>query len=254
MQLFGRIAISIAIVSTTLPALAAGSISATGYGSAVAPPDTVFLKFSLVSEDVATENVLKANGELVTNVTEALKANGIEPRDIQTGSFSLGDAKEPYNCGDLNYQTNEIIPCTFEGFRITTAITLRIRKLEAFGEVVAAAIAAGAEGMDGLTLTVADSDALEDKAYAAALLDARRRAELTATTLGVSLGDLVTAHESSPSYGSGRSGPATLSDGIEYNYKSEGEADLAVLPYGAVISGGELTFNSMADVSYEVAQ
>lgn len=254
MQLYSRIAISIALISTTLPALAAGSISATGYGSVVAPPDTVFLKFSLVSEDVATEDVLKANGELVTNVTEALTAGGIEPRDIQTGSFSLGDAKEPYNCGDLNYQTNQIIPCTFEGFRITTAITLRIRKLESFGEVVSAAIAAGAEGMDGLTLTVADSDALEDKAYAAALLDARRRAELTATTLGVTLGDLASAREGSPSYGSGRTGPATLSDGIEYNYKSEGEADLAVLPYGAVISGGELTFNSSADVTYDVVQ
>lgn len=234
------------------PSVAFGDgITATGYGHAVTAPDMVFLRFSTQSREVDRAQVLKANAEVVDKVAKDLKAAGIAPADIQTGDFNMTDVREPYNCGQYDSNQGEIIPCTFDGFELSTAITLRIRKLDTFGPVVAAAIAAGAGNMNGLTLTVANAAQLQDEAYAAALADARRRAELTATTLGVKLGALTSAEEATRS---DRGGPATLASGIDVGYNAEGYADLAILPYGEIISGGELTFNSAATVTYQIAE
>jgi uncharacterized protein len=63
-----------------------------------------------------------------------------------------------------------------------------IRSLDRAGEIVDAAVAAGANEVYGPSLTVSDSDAQYREAVEQAFDDARRRAEAIAEQAGVTLG------------------------------------------------------------------
>ena len=76
------------------------------------------------------------------------------------------------------------------GYRVNNQVSITIRDLSKVGDVLAAATDAGANAIHGVFFSVADSAALEDEARAAAMTNARQRAESLAQLSEVSLGNV----------------------------------------------------------------
>ena len=81
------------------------------------------------------------------------------------------------------------------GYRVTRAVTARVRALDTLGDVLDGVVAAGANELHGAQMTASDPSAAEHEALRAATAAARAKAEAIATASGVSLGSLARIEE-----------------------------------------------------------
>ena len=79
------------------------------------------------------------------------------------------------------------------GYEVNNQLTVRIRDLDAVGEVIDAVTEAGGDliRFQGINFTIEDSDALQVQARTAALQDVMAKADQVATITGVQLGKLI---------------------------------------------------------------
>jgi uncharacterized protein YggE len=187
------------------PEAPARTVTVTGTGEAYAAPDVATLRFSVVSRAEDASGALAANARAATAVRDRLRRAGVAARDMQTSGLSLG----PYydNSSSRSYDQSEIA-----GYEARNTLTVRLRDLEEAGSVIDAAVAAGANGLDGLSFGIEDQDALLAEARAAAVEDAREAAALLAEAAGATLGEVVTITEQG---GGGGPQPMMMRAGIE---------------------------------------
>ena len=119
----------------------------------------------------------------------------------------------------------------------TKKITLRF--IDALGKVLSDAIAAGATGTYGLTLTVSDSSAAYQQALKAAIDDAKGKAQAIAEALGVTLKPIPSAvNEQSSSYT-----PNAAYDMRTASVAEDANADVSISP-------GERTVEAQVSIEY----
>lgn len=162
-----------------------GGITVVGQGTSYGQPDQATV---IVGVDTFAPTVAEAttqNQATLDRVMAALEAAGIATEDIQTTNYSLY-AEQIY--GDKG-------PEGIAGYRVSNQVNVKIRDISQVGDVLAAVTEAGANAIYGVNFTVADPAALEAEARAAAMEDARKRAESLAELGGVSLGDIVIISE-----------------------------------------------------------
>src|SRR4029450_8495073 len=85
------------------------------------------------------------------------------------------------------------------GYTATNSVTVTIRKIADAGDVVDAAVGAGANQVYGPNLLASDQNAAYRKGLAAAVAEARTKAEALARASGVSLGRVTAVTESGES-------------------------------------------------------
>ncbi len=160
---------------TTDPA--AGTLSVVGTGVVKTTPDTATISAGVVTQAVKAANAIDANATAMTKVIDALKASGVDSKDIQTAYVSV----------DPRYDDSGQ---SLVGYNATNSVTAKVRDLAQVGDVIDAAVAAGANSVSGPSLSRDDQDQL----YRDALEDAVAKARLKATTLaraaGRSLGEI----------------------------------------------------------------
>ena len=206
----------------------------------------MFVSIGFTSKGKTPEAALKADADTSSKVSQAMIAAGVESRDLQTKNYVIIEDQGPDGCGQ-HYDNTNFVPCTLQGYDIQNSMTVRIRDLDHYGQILEAAIHAGLTDISNITLDVADRKPFEDQAYAAALLAAKAKAELTAKTLGFKLGAIVDIGANfRDAYTQPQ--PATLADGIAINYGEE-NADL-----GMLIQPGEITFTRDASITYQIVQ
>ena len=217
-------------------------IVASGEGSAVAVPDMAFIRVSFKALEASPQAALDAGLAVMAPLIAALKDLEIDDRDMQSNNLNLQPKYGPDGCGSA--YANEPVACTLSGFEMSNSLAVRVRDLDRLGEVLAVFAASEGGEIGDMSFSSSRPDELAAEAYADALRKARQRAELSATTLGVSLGDIVDVRETTIGYGDNR--PATLADGIVY--QADGEADMTVM-----LPRGELTFNKEVEVTWTIA-
>jgi uncharacterized protein YggE len=159
-----------------------GGITTSGTGSTTVIPDRAAFSFGTVSQAKTASAALAASSQAVTRIIEALKKAGVAKADIQTSEVSLSPRSN--NTGD------EII-----GYTASNTVTATIRKLGDAGDVIDAAVGAGANQVSGPNLLVSDQDAAYRNALKAAFADARAKAETLANASGVTLGHITAIAE-----------------------------------------------------------
>ncbi|MBP6016105.1 MAG: SIMPL domain-containing protein [Candidatus Promineofilum sp.] len=163
----------------------AGGVTVVGQGTSYGQPDQATVIVGVDTFAPTVEEATTQNQTTLDNVMAALEAAGIATEDIQTTNYSLY-AEQIY--GDNG-------PEGIAGYRVSNQVNVKIRDISAVGDVLAAVTGAGANAIYGVNFTVADPAALEAEARAAAMDDARKRAESLAELGGVSLGDIVVISE-----------------------------------------------------------
>jgi uncharacterized protein YggE len=152
-------------------------ITVLGSGSATVVPDRATFSFGTVSEARTASAALAASSQAVTRVIAALREAGVARADIQTSEVSLSPRS--------NESGDAII-----GYTATNTVTATVRKLADAGDVVDAAVGAGANQVYGPNLLASDQDAAYRNALKAAVAEARTKAETLASSAGVALGKI----------------------------------------------------------------
>ena len=198
-------------------------VTVTGEATVVAVPDNAVIRLGVSSQGKTARAASDANAKEMTAVLAAIKENGVADRDIQTTSLSL----QP------QYETNKPGTPHLIGFQANNQVTVKIRDVANLPAVLDRAISAGANEMSGIEFIVSEQAKLLDKARAAAIADARRKAELYAAAAGMKVGRVMTISEE------GASPPVRA-----YPAMRAGAA--------APIAPGEQTLRAVVTVSYEL--
>lgn len=165
-------------------------IVVTGEGSVSVPPDYAQVRGGVTTRGKTAKEATEANSKLMAAIVAALQNSGIEQKDIQTAEFSVAPV---YAQPQPNSETK------LTGFRAANQVNVRIRQLDRLGEILDRLIAAGATDVGKVAFLHSDASKALDQARAAAVADARRKAEIYANAAGVRLGQVVSITEESGS-------------------------------------------------------
>lgn len=176
------IAAVVAFVGVGLPerassgdAAASRSITVTGSATVAAIPNQSAFTFGVAAQGATATEALGTDSIRMRRLIDALRAAGIASSSLQTSSVSLSPR--------LNASGDSIV-----GYDAANSVTVTIRAVARAGALVDAAVAAGANQVDGPNLSVADQAALYAKALAAAVADARAKARALAAASGLRVG------------------------------------------------------------------
>ena len=212
-------------------------LSVVGEGTVRGRPDMAVIVMGVVSEAKTAGEALDANSASVARIIEALRADGVQSRDLQTANFSV----EPiYTQPPPGYDGSQPFEPKIVAYRVRNELTLRIRELGRTGALLDQVVTLGANSISGPVFTVADPTPLEDQARRAAMRDARRKGELYAEAASIQLGPIARIEESVTSI------PQPVPMGA---MAREMSADSAV-----PVEGGELTFQAQVSISWEIGR
>jgi uncharacterized protein len=162
----------------------AATFTLSGQGIASAAPDMAVLTSGVVSQDETARGALDANNAAMEKLVAALRAAGIESRDIQTSGFSV-QPRYIYPQGGDTAQAPKIT-----GYEVRNAVTAKVRDLDNLGAILDKAVTEGSNQVDALAFDISDKAALLDEARRKAFEDARGKAQKFADAAGVKLGRL----------------------------------------------------------------
>lgn len=158
------------------------TIAVVGHGTVEASPDRALVTIGAqVIRPTAQEAQERVSGTM-TQVLQRVMALGI-PRDrIQTVEINLYPQRRP--------QTGDIT-----GYQAVQRLRVTVDDLALVGRVLDAAVAAGANLLDGVSFTLRDSATYRARAFAAAAQDARAGANALAAAAGVTIARVVRIEE-----------------------------------------------------------
>ncbi len=154
-----------------------GTITVSGTASVTTVPDTATISFGVVTQASTASAALSSNSAAAERVIAALKSAGIDAKDLRTEIVSL--APRTSEAGD------QIL-----GYTATNTISAKIRDLGRAGAVIDAAVAAGANTVQGPSLEPGDAQGLYRQALERAVADARAKAQALASAGGLTLGPI----------------------------------------------------------------
>lgn len=161
----------------------ARQVTVVGSGAVQGAPDTLTadVGIEVVAPDVAA--AMAQTNERQQAVIDALKAGGIDAKDISTATVSV----QP------QYGDNSAIT----GYRANNAITVTIRQLDKAPGALASVVDAGGNTarITGVRYSIEDDSQLVSDARARAFADAENRAAQYAELAGLSLGKVISISE-----------------------------------------------------------
>jgi uncharacterized protein len=165
---------------------ASGGITVVGTGSVSVVPNRAGFTFGMVSQASTAAGALSASSQGVARIVDALRKAGVAKADIQTSDVSLSPRMDENGSA-------------VTGYTASNSVTVTIRAIGDAGDVVDAAVGAGANQVYGPNLVASDQGAAYRKALAAAVGEARTKAEALARTAGLTLGRVTAISESGES-------------------------------------------------------
>jgi len=176
------------LVAMTLPfapaAMAAGNlrqITVTGTGSVATVPDMAMINLGVSNQAKQAAAAMAATSETTAKMLQQLAALGIEPADMQTSNLSLNPVWS--NRSSSGSGNREI-----SGFVASNSVLVRVRDLQALGQIMGAVTSVGANNFNGLQFSLQDPAPLANLARQKAVADAIAKASLFAMAADVPLG------------------------------------------------------------------
>lgn len=163
------------------------AVTVTGLGRVGREPDIARATLLVEATRETAAQARSVVAGLADAVIAALLAAGVAEGDLHTASIDVGPAWEQR--GGEPVRT---------GFSVSSRLAVTVRDLATVGDVIDAALGAGATGLDGVWFGLADGSAAAAEARRLAVVDARDRAETIAAAAGMALGPLLSVSEGVP--------------------------------------------------------
>jgi len=184
------LALLLAVIAIAAPALAdeapKRTISLSATGAIKTPPDKVDISTGVTSQADTASQALAKNTEAMSQVVAALKADGIDPKDIQTSNFSVSPLYEDRK----EHRSPKII-----GYQVTNSVRITVHDIGKLGDILDKVVTLGANDVGAIEFGVDEPEALKDKARQLAMENAIANAKLYAEAAGVKLGKILTISE-----------------------------------------------------------
>lgn len=163
------------------------SITVNGRATVDVEPDLARITLGVESEAPGAREAQAETSRLAGEVVAALEAAGVPRQAIRTSRLTL----YPVYARPTTPQAEPSI----RGYRAANTVTVELRDLATIGPVIDAAIGAGANRLEGVTFELRDPAEARATALAAAVADARSRAEAISSALGMELGAVIETTE-----------------------------------------------------------
>jgi uncharacterized protein len=156
-------------------------IVTSGQAESRVKPDRASIVVGVQTRATTAAEAASQNARKQSAIIEAIRARGVSNDDIATSNYNVSP--------ELRYREGEAPLVT--GFTVSNEIDVLVRSVNLVGSVIDAALAAGANQINSLTFTVANSDSARRLALSAAVADARADADVMAKAAGGTLGPLI---------------------------------------------------------------
>jgi uncharacterized protein len=154
----------------------------TATGDAETRPDLARFSAGVSSIAATSEAATTANNAKMSKVMAAIEAQGVKRDDTQTQALTVNR---------IGYGPNR------GRFEASNTVSVKVRRIDDAGKVIAAATDAGANILSGPDLQIDDREAARQSAYAAAYKAARARADAYANAAGLKVVRILTITDAS---------------------------------------------------------
>lgn len=169
------------------PMMREQSIRVTGTGEARAQPDQAIADFGVETQAATAQAAAAENAQRMEQVIVALVRAGV-PRDrIETRDYNVFPDYDPQPRPDATEPR-------VRGYRVMNTVMVTLDDITRVGAVIDAALAAGANRVNGVRFGLRDPQAFRQRAIDDAVRRARADAEALASALGLSLGQVREAY------------------------------------------------------------
>jgi hypothetical protein len=161
-------------------------------GEARVAPDTAIVSLSVVRNSQTAQVAVDSNSQAMNAVTAALKAEGIDSKDMQTSNFSI----QPQYRHFQPKEDGTIDPPEVVGYEVTNTLTVKIRDLAKVGAILDRSVKLGINQGGQIVFTNNDPEGALSDARRQAVEKAMAKARTLTQAAGVTLGDVVEIGES----------------------------------------------------------
>ncbi|MCP4045490.1 MAG: SIMPL domain-containing protein [Gammaproteobacteria bacterium] len=168
-------------------------ILVTGQGSVDVEPDMAVLALTVTREAETAREALDANSAAIKDVLDAMKAEGIKARDLQTSNFSI----QPKYFYPQQKSSNTHEPPRIIAYTVRNSLSVRIRDIGSLGHILDKSVTLGVNEGGNISFTNDDPSAAITRARVLAMKDALARAKTLAEAGGVKVGRLLEISEQS---------------------------------------------------------
>ena len=215
------------------------TVTVSGAGSVTAEPDFASVVLGVETTADTPQAAISQNNALIAATLAAVRGLGIDDDDIVTQQFSL---RQEFDFGVA--WTGRPTPV---GYTVFNTVTVTIHDLDAIGDVIAAAVDAGANISGGIQFGLLDPSPLYYEALAIAVQDARNKANAIASALGTSVTGVVSASETSAW------GAPVFMAGYAAMPPAAMMMDMAMGAGAVPIQAGEITVTARVEIVYSLA-
>jgi len=205
-SLLSSIAILAFVLSACAPSatgsqVAARTISVNGTGIIYLTPDIAYINIGVHTEDPEVGTAVDMNNQKSTAVISAIKALGVEAKDIQTTNFSVYNSVQYDPMSGMESGTI---------YMVDNTVIITMRDLAKMSDLLDGSIRSGANNINSVSFDIADKTEAIQQARMLALENAQTLAKELTDGAGVTLGAVQTIsyydYSPSPYYGKGGAG------------------------------------------------
>jgi uncharacterized protein YggE len=169
---------------------ASRSITVVGEGKIALVPDLAEINIGAEATAVTVSEAKAEVDHQVATIVATLEQMGVQDQDIRTTHYSIYSERVPIQAlsGPLPAEGDS-------GYRVSSMMRVTVRDVEKAGDLLDAAVEAGANHVYGLTFTVSDESVWQGQARERAMEDARARAAELARLAAVDLGQVLSVSE-----------------------------------------------------------
>lgn len=178
-KLIGPIPFSVDSITTTKST----TFDVTAEGTAEVKPDISNVQAGVSAQGLTSEVVRDRINDIISKVSEAVKNQGVDAKDIQTANYNINP----------NYDFTQGQRIT--GYSANTTLTIKVRDIEKVDDIIDAAVSAGANNVNSLGFEVDDRSKYENEARKEAVGKAKKKAEDAAKIAGFKLGKIINYSE-----------------------------------------------------------
>lgn len=207
-------------------------IGVSGTGRVSVTPDTAVASVGMEITAATLAAATNEASEKMKAVLDAIKALGVDAKDIQTSSYNV----YPITNSPKEGETPQIT-----GYRVSNIVTVKIRKIDDVGKVLDAALGAGANSVNSVYFMVNDPSKAQDEARTAAVKNAMAKAQELAAAAGVKLGAVISISD--------------VQGGVYPIYKTEMYSPAPQAAGGAgPVETGSTEVTATVEMHFEIAQ
>lgn len=208
------------------------TLSVQGNGVVRVPPDVATVRVGVSTEGESASEVQAEANAAASAILDAVRSEGVDERQVQTARLQLFPIYASQGPGENT--TPRII-----GYRASNTVTIRIDDLFRVGEVIDAALGAGANQLQGVGFGLDDDREAREDALRRAVEEARSKAEVMADALDVDLDGILSINE----------GGIFIQQSMPMEARFAAQADTST-----PVSPGEVEVGASVSIQYRIAQ